>query len=106
MLELIFNCLALVTLSVGLSLTALALWALRIGTRDISLAGFMVFTVLCLLAYLVVPVVPFVAKSFSTAIPYLLVMAGGQTAGVFAAFVVQRKHPVPAPTAARKVRAC
>lgn len=100
MLELVFNHLALLVLSAGLSFAALALWALRIGTRDIALAVFMAFSALCLLPYLVVPVVAFVAEIFSTAIPYLIVMALGQAGGVVAAFVVRRRRrPAPAPAA-------
>ena len=99
MLELVFNHLALLVLSAGLSFAALALWALRIGTRDIALAVFMAFSALCLLPYLFVPAVAFLAEVYSTAIPYLIVMAVGQFAGVVTALVVRRHRPVPAPAA-------
>lgn len=100
MLETIFNSVVLLLLSAALSFAALSLWALRVGTREAILAVFVLFTLMCLLPYLVVPVVTYLAEvGVSTATPYLIVMAVGQAAGVVAAFYLRRR-PASAPLAA------
>ena len=81
MLETIFNSAGLLILSAALSFAALPPWALRVGIREIALAVFMLFTGLCLLPYLVVPVVAFLAEVGASVLPYLAVMAAGQAGG-------------------------
>lgn len=73
----------------------------RIGTRGTSLAVFMLFTLMCPLPYLVVPVVAFLAAvGISATVPYLIAMAAGQTTGVAATILLRGRPPIPAPVPA------